>query len=405
MTATGGLHLNFLLSIAIGFACYCVDGTRDHVPKDVIIGAFLRTGPYLLAGYALAVLIDSRGRKPRGFRAEGTEREGNVGLMAVLTLLWMIGAATADLPFTMQSLGTILVIFKLLEYPTLTLAARAMNLKKFDTIIVLGLNTVAAFVFAFLSPWRSALVFVCAALALGFANRIHKLWPVAVVSASIALVVLPISALKKGSYEELMAKPVEMATGALADPIVDRVQSLIYFWSIRIDSAREIGFTEWATDAGKLVPRGGVAYWEAVEQLVPRVFWPDKPVFGWYSGYYVPRAIGLLYWQDTGTSWGLPLIPEFVSNFECGHLLWLIPLTFLCLQKLDLFCQKVIRGNRIRELLRLSLFFLFLSVMGIAFVVSYTLWLIIAAYIIGRYFARSRYRLTQSGGACAQAQP
>lgn len=76
----------------------------------------------------------------------------------------------------------------------------------------------------------------------------------------------------------------------------------------------------------------GRSLWEGVISLVPRVFWPEKPVFGG-SGRIVPEMTGIQLSETT--AWGVGSIMEFYVNFGRAGVLGGLLLLGWIIGKLD----------------------------------------------------------------------
>ena len=90
-----------------------------------------------------------------------------------------------------------------------------------------------------------------------------------------------------------------------------RVEDLSAFY-VRLNQNFFVGLAARRIQMDQVSYLYGRTIWEGVEALVPRMLWPDKPVFGG-SGDIVADMTGLHLNQDT--SWGVGNVMEFQINF------------------------------------------------------------------------------------------
>ena len=81
----------------------------------------------------------------------------------------------------------------------------------------------------------------------------------------------------------------------------------------RLNQNYFIGLAAERLERGQVEYLWGRSVWEGGISLIPRIIWPDKPVFGG-SGDIVPEMTGLEL-ERTGTAWGVGSVMEFYINF------------------------------------------------------------------------------------------
>ena len=118
-------------------------------------------------------------------------------------------------------------------------------------------------------------------------------------------------------------------------PLGERLQFLSDSWAMRVDGACETAFVMNGLDSNLISLRRGVSYWEAIEQLVPRTFWPDKPEFNLETNHVLAQTIRLVGPADNDTSWCVNFLAETVWNFGLVSLLVALPVTFTLSTWLD----------------------------------------------------------------------
>lgn len=112
----------------------------------------------------------------------------------------------------------------------------------------------------------------------------------------------------------------------------------------RLNQNYFIGLAAARLEQGEVEFLWGRSIWEGVLALVPRVVWPEKPVFGG-SGDIVPEMTGLRL-NRTSTAWGVGNVMEFYINFGIsGLLVGFIALGY-AIAKLDLLAaRKLLLGK------------------------------------------------------------
>jgi hypothetical protein len=195
-------------------------------------------------------------------------------------------------------------------------------------------------------------------------------------------IVLPFAHQKKMHYDEVSSAPFAAFCKSLDISFSERFFFVEQFWADRIDGARELAYVEEALGSGRIHRRNGLTYWEAVQQLVPRLLWSDKPMFNLRTNYYLARELGLLAWDDPDTSWGVNFYAEAVWNFGATCLLWFVPLAFFVAQKLDLLILRQIRMSLVARVIQGALFFRLLDVPGLVSATTMIVWILVLGKLL-----------------------
>jgi hypothetical protein len=394
--AVVGLHANIFLFHGLGLATYlAAPGVDSPEVRLRVMSAIPSVSGPLLVGYAIATYF-------------GSSRHGRTGLpgrsaflnpiriewLVVLTVLSMLGYWGSRFELANSGAGTIFPVLKTLQYPCLLLATATARLDGWSFAVWLvcaGFSLITGW----FTGWRSELVLLVTSIALGAVLR----WPkrislIATAGIVSMLFVLPLANLKKANYEEVSQDPLAAIESVLGIPILERLSFFTEFWAIRVNAEREIGFMQAAVDGGILELQQGKTFTDGLLQMIPRAVWTSKPIYNSFYGYTVPRVIGLVHSDDTGTSNAVNVYAEFIFNFRPFHLIWGVPLIFWLAGKMDGHATKL-RNATVRDAYLLSLFFLLLQVTSIVNTTTYLLWATVLAKLadpIGGADARSFHR-------------
>ena len=101
----------------------------------------------------------------------------------------------------------------------------------------------------------------------------------------------------------------------------------------RLNQNYFIGVAAERLDSGQAEYLWGRSIWEGAIALVPRVFWPGKPVFGG-SGTIVSDITGLSL-ESQNTSWGVGSVMEFYINFGFPGLIFGMLILGFIISRLD----------------------------------------------------------------------
>ena len=210
------------------------------------------------------------------------------------------------------------------------------------------------------------------------------LWMAPVFLVFTLLFLLPFANEKKLHYEQVSADPVAAFEKTIDMPMDERLQFVVDFWAKRINGARELAFVVHGLQYKRISLRYGASYRDALQQLVPRALWPDKPSFNLERNYYLARRIGLVSKEDRGTSWGINYLAETVWNFGILGLTWSPAITFLAASWLDKWAERSLRRPIMVFLVEGALFFVFMDLVGMVNVTTYVLWLCLVGYGVDR---------------------
>jgi hypothetical protein len=397
LSALGGIHVNVLLFFAISIFCYVDPASRDGLAASLggrdrnhlrIVRGILVGGWPLAGGYAIAVVLDvwRQWRRDREHRHPQLERrQVHTSALAAIGLASAIGYAGSLFEFSRVGAGTVFPVLKLLLYPAVALSVFAARREKPVTLAVAAAIIGSSAYVAIFSPWRSELIFVSASLGIGMfmRNRRQIMLPAATLVFAL-LFLLPFVHEKKIHFEEVSKDPVGTFGQTLDLSLEERSNFLAGFWALRINAARELGFVVDGLANGSIRERGGLSYWEALQQLVPRVLWPSKPSFNLITNFDLAREIGLVGKSDKTTSWGVNVFAEAVWNFGSPLMLLFVPLFCLLAAGLDRLIPTVARDPTVAWTLSATLFFQFLGGPGLVQVATYVLWLFLAARLASR---------------------
>jgi hypothetical protein len=389
VTASCGLHINILLFFGVGGLTYTFAAEGWAVrfdPYEQIVEAMANAGMALLAAYTLWVVLEMCIKRSEGHESDfdvPTIDQHALILLSVFWFLSIVGRFASDSDVAKSSLGTILPVLRMFQYPivvlVITMASRCKPYTFLFVIAVLALSVYQAFI----SPWRSDVIFLGGAVSLGLMLRGGRM----LIASQLLLVasllfLLPFANQKKIHYDNVIADPFTTFGEILETSLEERLRFVGDFWSIRINGLREAAFVSKGLAEGDISYRYGETYWEALQQLVPRVVWPDKPSFNQTSGFTLPREIGLLSWRDQSTSWGVNFYAEAIWNIGQSGLLLFVPLLFFLVAKLDEVILKRMNNDVLRWLVQGALFFMFIDCVGLVNMGTYLIWSIIIAVVI-----------------------
>jgi hypothetical protein len=118
---------------------------------------------------------------------------------------------------------------------------------------------------------------------------------------------------------------------------------------LRLNQNYFAGLSAANLDAGHVDYLWGRSVWEGILALVPRIIWPDKPVYGG-SPMIVSEMTGLE--LDEGTSWGVGQVMEFHINFGVPGIVIGFLLLGWSLGRLDLMAAVAERAGDAPRLFR-----------------------------------------------------
>lgn len=399
LTGTGGLHTNLLLFIGLGLLAYIVEGDlSERVPTPFVMRAIALAAPYLVAGYGIVALRELRRLPTSQVRDSSITEFATPKVLIVISTLALVGYVGSLSEVATSGLGTVFPILKLLLYPGLVMAIASARLGDPKRAALGAGYTLIVGVLALGSPWRSETIILsaawCLALLLRRPDRPLRALTLAILAIALAV---PFAHEKRVRYADVIARPVETLVEMAAMPVGERLAVLTGFWAVRIDSAREIGYVVDGLESGVIGLRGGLTYWETIQQLVPRVIWPGKPSFNETTNYYLARQLGLVGWDDMDTSWSVSLFAEAVWNFGTPALLLFIPVIFALTDWIDRCVGRQMRQPVTGWLMRVVLFFLFLAVVSLVNSATYVAWGFLVVKALDVWLTMGRQRLTLAG--------
>ena len=388
LTAAGGLHVNAFLMIGCGTFCYSLfdDFSERYSYLDITEG-FLHSGWYWLSGYILWCLYEVNQASPDSHQDNDWFMHTSQMFGIVLASLSFLGYLVCQTEFASSGIGTIFVVLKGFLYPALILTILSVRTSKPSSVFAMALISLLTTYYALFSPWRSEIVITSGSVAIALLLRNRKWLLPAMLAMTFALLILiPFANYKKLHYDEYLNDPVQAFTGTLKMDMNERAEFVARFFSLRIDAGREMGYVQHAIDKSLIEHRDGISYWEAAQQLVPRVLWSDKPSFNMIMNFVLPRQIGMVDWNDKGTSWGVSLYAELLWNFNPYHLIWFVPLIFMLLSHVDGFIDRTFIRRGSTFITHVVLFFQIFQIVGLVTQISYVLWAILVMKAAERVF-------------------
>lgn len=387
VSTINGLHLNTLYMIALGPLIYVLtDPIPERMPFHETVGFMTDVGEFFLVGYLLwsvmewfLIIRPKRTTAPRRLDINSI----SISVLVGLAFLSVIGYYAAQLEFARSGIGTILIVMKNFMYPCLLAMLLRTQWHSLTDVFFTLAWTVFVIILSAASPWRSDLVLSGFCLLLYTSIRKPRFtMPLAAFGVVILWVILPTLQFKKFHYDEYIQSPLSALVKSQQIDVDARTSFLCEFVGVRLNYAREMAYVHRGVKI-EMTPRlGGQTYIDSAYQLIPRVIWPDKPSYNYGSNYTVPRAIGLVDWDDEGTSWGVNAYAEFIMNFRMEYLVFFLPLLFLVFHFIELYAIRFMKTSSSRFLLKSNLFFLMISLVGIVNLGTYIVWCIICLAVL-----------------------
>jgi hypothetical protein len=389
MSGTAGLHASLLIFMGIGPLTYTfTEPIGERVGVDTLLAALVPPFTWLLLGYSIAVVAEFFVYRKSPRRSGIRPAEIDAPTVFMFGGLAILGYTMSLFEFSTSGIGTIFPILGTFLYPVIVITVAAYRptnlLSTVSTLFSLGL----AGYFSIFSLWRSQLIMFLVSIGIGALLRSRKgLWLFPLVAAVILYLILPFQQLKKTFSEEFVQDPEAFFYTTLGMTLEDRNAIIVNFASGRMNGAREMAYVQAGLDNGQIVSRRGEGYVDAIKQLVPRLFWSDKPSYNQTTGFALPRDVGLVSWDDQFTSWGVGFWAEVIWNFPYQCLILLVPLFFLGTAAIDRGVYRVLQQPARIWIAQATLFFLFLQLVSIINFVTYALWLFIIV-VAGDYLLR-----------------
>lgn len=400
LTAAAGWHGTLFLMYGASGLAYLANPIESRIPSSYLLPAYTSGLTYLAFGQAIALAVDFLvlRKRPRLNPLESHARTFRIAVF--VTFLAMIGWAGVLAGLGLSGAGTAFTVLQLFRYPStvfLVLSARTLR----ERLLASGLVGISI-LFAIRSPWRSEIIFVTAAILLGIALRSVRRVAVAALSLLLAFILLlPFLNARKVRLDEFADAPVTFFLDSQHISMGDRLLEFTGFVATRLNQGRDLAHVILALDTGALQPIGSRYYENLVAQLVPRVFWPDKPSFNQEMGFELPRRIGLLSADDEWTSWGVALLGELTYAHGTWALVPAVPLVLLVLMGFERLASGIRwKVPEFRHVLGACFLFLFIGPGSPINLGTYVLWLFLFAY-----FADWIAAATHSVGAIAGPRP
>jgi hypothetical protein len=393
VTPLGGLHFNVFLFLGVGVTSYLAAGTDiwsigpERIPAERIISAMLEPLWYLLGAYSVVVLIQEvsarRRKKGRAVVTEVPKGSAEASqLVAVVLAATLVGYFGGTQEVATSGVGTIFIVLRMLQYPVIVFVAATVTLRDPLGMLLAGVTVVVYAYLAIFSPWRSEVIMVLGAVLMGLfmRSRGQKTFYVASM-ALLVIVVLPFLNKKKSSYAEVSADPVGAFIGTLSLTATERLSTMVSFWATRVNSGREMGYIALALSERAIAHNEGRTYVDAIQQLVPRLLWADKPSFNYRANFYLARDIGLLGWEDDSTSWGVNFFAEGLWNLGVEGLFAVVFGVFLIAFSLDRLVVSRLRHPTVRWFVSTALFFFFFQLVGTVTATTFIVWICIFGFL------------------------
>lgn len=400
LTAAAGWHGTLFLMYGVSGLAYIAHPVESRIPSSYLLPAYRLGLTYLAFGQMLSLAVDFLllYRRPRLRVMESSTRTFRIAVL--VSILAIFGYAGVLAGLGGSGAGTAFTVLLLFRYPSgvfLVLAAKSVRERLIASALV-GVSLL----FAVLSPWRSELIFVTAAVLLGVALRSLRWVTIgAVTGLAVFVFLLPFLNARKTRLDEFQDAPFDFFIAAERISMEDRLLEFSQFVAMRLNQGRDLAHVLLALETGALQPIGGTYYENLGAQLIPRVLWPDKPSFNQEMGFELPRRIGLVGSTDEWTSWGVGLLGELAYAHGAWVLVPAVPLMLLVLLGLERLARTIRwKVPEFEHVLGACFLFLFISPGSPINLGTYVLWLFIFAYIADWIAAATR-----SVGAVAGPRP
>jgi hypothetical protein len=386
LTPSGGLHLQILIFFCIGGLSFLAFPSADRrLYEDEVADLIFNSCIPLLLGYAISCALELRShRKAKGGEVRPINQFSADDLMALLAIGFagtVLGTVTEG--FTANVVAAYMA---LLFFPSILLCI--LNTNEFGGVrlptTVLVLLTAA--IIGFFSPWRSVLVILAATLLLGISLCRPRWLPgVSIVGFLAVSVLLPFQVIKRDSFAEFQAAPLQVIATTLEINYDERLSMVGEFAAKRLNYVRELVYVDLALEAG-FEPKWGDTYAGALKQLVPRALWPDKPALAEWAGFDLPREIGLVEGLEGTTSWAVNMFAESAYNFGIWSLIWFVPLSFSFAEWLSRLLGRFYQSDKARAVGNVAAFYLLLATTTTIFMASLVVALLLIVKVLDLWF-------------------
>jgi len=395
LTLSGGLHFNALMSMGLAPLLYTMTFQSlegERLMKEDILAFSIEPYICFVIGYALFCLFEARQKYEISLFKRKSFHHGEMTPFQLFILIGLVfvGVMGARFGLSTSGAGTLFIIFYLLFYPMIILSVLKLNTKDAESMILCVGLLIATFILVFVSPWRSQLVLWTLSVIIGMMLRFRL--PVRAVSlygvvfALVFFLIAPFLQYKKTKSGDSDFSLLSAIVESQKISFEQRVEQSFGFISARVNGVREMGFVGNGLVQGLTDKRMGETYSEALQQLIPRVIWPNKPVFNFTSGYRIAREIKLLGWEDDSTSAGLTIWPEAVINFGPYFLIIFVPFSFFLATQVDRYSRKFIAESAGVWILDTTYFFIAFNLVSVVQFGTQFIWTFIVVWLFSKMF-------------------
>jgi hypothetical protein len=390
LSAVNGMHLTFSIFFGVGFLAYInYDIQKDAIRKEDILRELESLLPYLTLGYLFVTIMEyfrfvRQEISIKKFNFSGFN--SNLFCTGFLSLAYL-GLVFKQLSFSTTSIGTFFPVFNNFVYPITILII--VNVKKKNSYSIILLLALFFFIGieAVFSAWRSQLILFAISILIGLNIRGKiNYYLLIIIGITYFFFILPFQQIKKINFIDFNNNPVEAFKSTLEYSFNERSDILLEFLAERINYTREIAYVQIAINNSNLEYRNGDTYIELIYQIIPRIFWHDKPSYNNFTNYLLPRKVQLLQWEDPYTSWAVNSYAEFIYNFPYQFLPFFIIIIYTLLSYLDRLCINLNLLPEFSWFLQTTLFFLSINLVSVIYSSTYFLWAFIVIIISSKIF-------------------
>ncbi|MFT3703620.1 MAG: hypothetical protein QM802_14750 [Agriterribacter sp.] len=393
-TAQGGFHINLLFFFGFGpFAYGFAKISWDRFAAKALHQFLNKALWVIFLSYLMCTIIffviDYKKKVDKNILIGIINKKREINrLSGIVLVLSIIGYAVGNEEFAKSGAGTFFLVLKNLLFPALILIIYNASLKNKMSVFLLicafglvGINT-------FLSQWRSEFFIFLFSLVMGLVLRDRRyLWSGIILGPLLFVIILPFQNLKKKG--EIKDSNYVDAILTSVDSKVDPVDVAIGFLAYRMNYGRESAYVLRGIDKQYISYRYGETYEELILQLIPRFVWPDKPSYNYFTGFVLPRKIGLSSKLDRYTSWGVNYFAEFMYNFPLNVLPFFFLFIWFVFRWFDNLAVRMKLAPGVKLLLQFSLFFQVLTTVSIINGATYFLWIFIIIKLINYLFYKN----------------
>lgn len=395
LTLSGGLHFNALMGMGLAPLLYTMTFQSlegERLMKEDILAFAIESYSCFTIGYALFCLFEARRKYEISLFKRKSFHHGEMTSLQLFILIGLVfvGVMGARFGLSTSGAGTLFIIFYLLFYPMIILSVLRLNTNDAESMTLCVGLLIATFILVFVSPWRSQLVLwvlsVIIGLMLRFRVSVRSVSLYGVVFGLVFFLMAPFLQYKKTRVGDSDFNLLTAMVESQKVSVEERLEQSFGFISARVNGVREMGFVGNGLAQGLTDKRMGETYSEAIQQLIPRVIWPDKPVFNFTSGYRIAREIKLLGWEDDGTSSGLTIWPEAVINFGPYFLIIFVPFSFYLATQVDRYSRKFIAESAGVWILDTTYFFIAFNLVSVVQFGTQFIWTFIVVWLFSKMF-------------------